>query len=212
MTGFAGNMNWSKEIWEPATSGADVIRNHVEALTSLLAGLDPKAVEQAGEVLDEACLRDNTIYCAGNGGSAATASHIATDLFWGRRLQGEARPRAVSLVSNTPLVTALGNDVGYDRVFTEQLNGVFKKGDVLVGVSASGNSQNVLLAADFANSEGGTSVGLVGFDGGELADRCHVTIHIPTPKGAYELVEDVHHAVCHMLANYLKYKASNRSP
>ena len=201
----------STSIWETAISGADLLQKHVEALNGLLSKLDLGTVEQVSDILYGACLSGNMIYCAGNGGSAATASHLATDLYWGRRLEGESRPKAVSLVSNTPLLTALGNDVGYDGVFVEQLKGLFEEGDVLVGVSASGNSENVLRAVDFANARGGTSVGLVGFDGGKLAGICKASIHVATPVGAYELVEDVHHAVCHMLANCLKFKATERS-
>ena len=204
-------MQSQSQIWEPPKSPADLLLKHVTALQSLLASLDLQAVERVAQVLDDACLRGNTVYCAGNGGSAATASHIATDLFWGRRLQGETRPRAISLVSNTPLMTALGNDVGYEGVFVEQLNGFFKEGDVLVAISTSGNSENVLRAVDFANAQGGTSIGLVGFDGGRLIEWAQACIHVATPKGAYELVEDVHHAVCHMLANCLKFKASERA-
>jgi D-sedoheptulose 7-phosphate isomerase len=117
----------------------------------------------------------------------------------------------MSLVANTPIMTALANDVGYSDVFVEQLKGLFRSGDVVIAISASGNSENVLRAVDFANNHGGSSIGLVGFDGGKLKDACHLSIHIPSPLGAYELVEDVHHAVCHMLANYLKYQAAQRA-
>jgi D-sedoheptulose 7-phosphate isomerase len=117
----------------------------------------------------------------------------------------------VSLVANVPLISALANDIGYAEVFVEQLRGLFKEGDLVVAVSASGNSENVLRAARYANDHGGTSIGLVGFDGGKLRDCCHICVHVPTPVGAYELVEDIHHIVCHMLANYVKYKAAHPS-
>lgn len=192
-------------------SGLDVLSAHVSSLQESLSALDLVTLQQAGELIDENCLRGHTVFCLGNGGSAATASHIATDLFWGRRMSGEPRPRAVSLVSNVPLMTALANDVNYDEVFVEQLRGQFREGDMIVAVSASGNSPNVVKAAEFAKEFGGTSVGLVGFDGGALKDRCNVSVHVATPPGAYELVEDVHHAVCHMLAGYLKHKAQLRA-
>ncbi len=165
----------------------------------------------AGEILDDAQRGGGTVYCLGNGGSAATASHLATDLAWGRRASGEARPRAVSLVANVPLISALANDVGYADVFLEQLRGLFREGDVVVAISASGNSENVLRAVRYANDHGGRSIGLTGFDGGKLKECCRVCVHVPAPGGAYELVEDIHHVVCHMLANYLKYKAAHRS-
>jgi D-sedoheptulose 7-phosphate isomerase len=117
----------------------------------------------------------------------------------------------VSLVANVPLMSALANDVGYADVFLEQLRGLFREGDVVVAISASGNSENVLRAARYANDHGGTSIGLTGFDGGKLKECCRVCVHVPTPGGVYELVEDIHHVVCHMLANYVKYKAAHRS-
>ena len=176
-----------------------------------MSTLDLKAVETVGELLDQKCRQGHTVYCTGNGGSAATAAHVAADFSWGRRMGDEMRPRAISLVVNAPIVTALANDVGYANIFVEQLKGLFREGDVVIAISASGNSENVLRAAQFANDHGGTSVGLVGFDGGKLKDECDFCIHVPTPIGAYEIVEDVHHAICHMLANYLKYKAFGRA-
>ena len=196
--------------WQDAKSGHDLLYGHVESLKAHLSALDLVALETMAELIDERCLRGNTIFCAGNGGSAATAAHIATDLFFGRRMMGEKRPGAISLVANVPLMTAISNDVGYDDVFVEQLNGQFKEGDIVIGISASGNSENVLRALDYAKKQGGSAVGLVGFDGGSLINRCDVCVHVPTTAGAYELVEDVHHAICHMLAGYLKFKANQR--
>ena len=198
-------------LWQDAESGYDVLSSHAEALRSLFSELDLTAVERVGDLLDQACQKGNTVYCVGNGGSAATALHIAADLSWGRRMGNEKRPKAISLVANSPIITALANDVGYGEVFVEQLKGLFTQGDVVVAISASGNSENVLRAAEFANSRGGTSVGLVGFDGGKLKELSTHCIHVPTRPGAYELVEDVHHAVCHMLASYLKYRATRRT-
>ena len=198
------------QLWQDAKSGSDVLSSHVESLKALMSALDLESLERVGQLLDRKSRQGSTIFSAGNGGSAATASHIAADLSWGRRMGDQRRPRAMSLVSNMPIMTALANDVGYADVFAEQLKGLFRDGDVVVAISASGNSENVLKAAQFANDHGGTSVGLVGFDGGKLKDICQLCIHVPTPRGAYELVEDVHHAVCHMLANYLKFAAAHR--
>lgn len=198
-------------LWQDAKSGHDLLSSHVESLKELMSSLDVGAVQQVAELLDQKCLQGQTMYCAGNGGSAATASHISADISWGRRMGDEQRPRALSLVANSPIVTALANDVGYSEVFVEQLKGLFRDGDVVIAISASGNSENVLRAVDYVNSHGGSSVGLVGFDGGKLKEICHLCIHVPTPIGAYELVEDVHHSVCHMLANYLKYEAAQRA-
>jgi D-sedoheptulose 7-phosphate isomerase len=193
-----------------ATAARDLLVSHAESAKRLLSSLDFNAVERAGEVLVEAHRDGRTVHCLGNGGSAATASHLATDLAWGRRTGDEARPRAVSLAANVPLMSALANDVGYADVFVEQLRGLFREGDIVVAISASGNSENVLRAARYASDQGGTAIGLIGFDGGKLRECCRICVHVPTPVGAYELVEDIHHIVCHMLANYVKYKAAHR--
>ncbi len=200
-----------EQRWPEAKSGYELLSSHVKALQGLLAELDLEAMERVGDLLDHTCRQGRTVYCVGNGGSAATALHIAADLSWGRRMGDEKRPKAVSLVANAPIVTALANDVGYANIFVEQLKGIFTDGDVVVAISASGNSENVLRAVRFANDHGGASVGLTGFDGGQLKDACRLCVHVPTPAGTYELVEDVHHAVCHMLANYLKFQAAQRS-
>ena len=204
-------MSLESQSWKNANSAREVLSSHSAALQSLISALDLEAVERVGELLDQVRLQGNTVYCAGNGGSAATASHLTADLSWGRQNKNQDRPRAISLVANSPLMTALANDLGYDDVFVEQLRSAFRPGDVLVAISASGNSENVVRAVKYANSHVGSTVGLVGFDGGQLKSDSQLCVHVRTPVGAYELVEDVHHAVCHMLANYLKYKAANRS-
>lgn len=202
--------NTNNNLSDNVKSGKDLLRRYVESLKACISLVDLILLEQIADVIDQSCSQGNTIFCAGNGGSAATAAHLSTDLFFGRRLLGEARPRTISLVSNSPLMTALANDVGYENVFLEQLNGLFKKDDILIVISASGNSENVIRAVEFAKQQGGRTVGLVGFDGGALKDRCDFCIHVPTEIGMYEVVEDVHHAICHMLAQYIKFKAKRR--
>ncbi len=198
-------------LWQDATSASDLLSSHVDSLARLMSGLDLTAIEQAGELLDQASQNGSTIYTAGNGGSAATALHIAADLSWGRRMGDQNRPKAISLAANSPIMTALANDVSFDDVFTEQMISLFRRGDLLIVISASGNSENVLRAAEFAKTHGGSTVAMSGFDGGKLNGACDVNIHVPTPSRAYELVEDVHHSVCHMLANYLKFQAAARA-
>ena len=198
-------------LWQDATSASDLLSSHVDSLARLMSGLDLTAIEQAGELLDQASQNGSTIYTAGNGGSAATALHIAADLSWGRRMGDQNRPKAISLAANSPIMTALANDVSFDDVFTEQMISLFRRGDLLIVISASGNSENVLRAAEFAKTHGGSTIAMSGFDGGKLNGACDVNIHVPTPSRAYELVEDVHHSVCHMLANYLKFQAAARA-
>jgi D-sedoheptulose 7-phosphate isomerase len=100
-------------------------------------------------------------------------------------------------------MTVIGNDNSYEQVFVQQMQDDFTAGDVLIAISASGNSMNLVKAAEYANELGGTSVGLVGFDVGKLKDACSLTLFTPNPKGDYGLIEDLHMSICHMLVSYL---------
>lgn len=142
------------------------------------------------------CLdKEKFIYVIGNGGSASTASHFACDL----TTHGY---RAISLTDNNAVITRIGNDFGYDNIFIEQLKLYFKAGDVLVAISASGNSPNLLRAVEYANTLG-TTVAIVGFDGGRLANMCNIVVHTRTNNGDYEGAEDRHLEVCHAVAKRL---------
>jgi D-sedoheptulose 7-phosphate isomerase len=161
------------------------------------------------EVLDAARERGSTIFLIGNGGSAATASHMANDIGLDvLKKSGDARAfRVLSLTDSVPMLTAIANDEGYENVFLRQLRILYRPGDVLVAISASGNSPNVVAAAEWVRKEGGAVLGLTGFDGGRLRGLCDVAIHVETPKGAYGPVEDVHMIMDHLVAGYLSSRA-----
>jgi len=146
---------------------------------------------------------DKTIYFAGNGGSAATASHFAQDMGEVGRKIKERGFRTVSLNDNVSAVTAISNDYGYEQVFLLQIENNFDAGDVLVVISASGNSPNVVKAVELARQKGGVTVGLVGFDGGRLAQICDHVVHVKSNKGEYGPVEDIHLVLNHMIVAYL---------
>jgi D-sedoheptulose 7-phosphate isomerase len=148
--------------------------------------------------------RDGTIIVCGNGGSAATASHFACDLAKWTHARGRRRVRAMALTDNVPVMTAWANDVSYNDVFVEQLMSHYRPGDLLVAISGSGNSENVLRAVAWANSQGAPTVGLTGFDGGTLARIVTHSLH--TQNYSMPQVEDVHMAVCHGLAVNLGVK------
>lgn len=180
--------------------------NYGQYLARVLSGLDFKKIHDVVECLFVARQRKSTIYFVGNGGSAATASHFAQDLGEvGRKTKGELF-RTLSLTDNVSFITAMGNDYGYESIFTGQMNNLFEKGDILVAISASGNSPNVIEAVRLAKKLGGITVGLVGFDGGQLADLCDHVIHVKTEKGEYGPVEDVHLMIDHMITSYIIQK------
>ena len=144
----------------------------------------------------------NTLFIAGNGGSAATASHMQADFTFFVRYFSKFRPRVISLTDNIPIITAVGNDTSFDDIFVEQMRGIFKPGDVLLSISASGNSKNVIKATEFANEIGGKTLCFVGFHGGKLKDICNVALFTPNEKGDYGPIEDIHMILDHMIVNF----------
>lgn len=176
-------------------------------LTDYMAGLRhllaTTAVDCAGSIEDmrrklaTARTGGARIFICGNGGSAATASHFALDLV--KNAEGF---KAIALSDSTPMLTALANDIGYTATFAAQLESLATGGDVLLAISASGNSRNILAALRAARPRGLWNIGLLGFDGGEAKELCDVSVVVPCND--YALVEDVHMAICHMLTTHFK--------
>lgn len=179
------------------------LKRYSQHLKELLSRLDYDAIDELVNCFLRARDRDLTIFFVGNGGSAATASHFAQDLGEIGRKSGTKAFRTLCLSDSAPFITAVGNDYGYDKIFANQLSNLFKKNDVLVAISASGNSPNVLEAVRLAKKLKGTVVGLVGFDGGKLAGMCDHLIRIGTQKGEYGPVEDMHLVLNHMVTSCL---------
>ena len=178
-------------------------REYLAELAAILAHIDPAAVETATRVLVDAYDSDATIFVIGNGGSASTASHFALDLAKNPVHTLDQRPpRCVSLTDNVAALTAWANDTSYDRVFEAQLMSIWRRGDVLVAISASGNSPNVVRAVRWANEHGGTTVGLLGRGGGECASLCHAPVVMPHMD--YGHVETAHLALCHYWVDVFK--------
>lgn len=198
-------MNNLDEIFSESQSGADYGRRYAAYLSELLRSLDVEAIEKMMDIFQKARADGKTIFFAGNGGSAATCSHFAEDLAYGTWREGTKPFRVLGLADNAAYITALGNDEGYENVFVGQLRNLFEKGDVLVAISASGNSPNVVKAVEYANNMGGTTIGMVGFDGGKLKGICHHCCHVKTAKGAYGPVEDIHLVLDHITSTYLMY-------
>lgn len=172
-------------------------------VTEVLDNLDLDAIDEAVAVLFDAWRRNALVAIAGNGGSAATASHMANDLVKAARVPDGAVFRAVSLADNVSALTAHANDHGYDTVFAAQMDSLFQTDDVLVAISASGNSPNVLAAVERARAIGGRTISLVGFDGGELGRNSDIVLHAPTEAGEYGPVEDIHLVLNHMITGCL---------
>ena len=175
---------------------------YLEYLTSVLKRIDTAEIARFIQALLDARKRGATIFFVGNGGSAATASHFANDIAIGTNDNDEPF-RALSLTDNVAVLTALGNDFGYDEIFVRQLQVLGKKGDVLVGISASGNSPNVIKAFEYANLVSITTFALTAFDGGRMRTVADDGIHVPTELKEYGPAEDVHMVLDHLVGAYL---------
>ncbi len=176
---------------------------YLRTLEMLLRQVDVDAIERIFQRLRDARDRGAMIYVAGNGGSASTASHWVNDLGKATKRSGHMPMRVISLSDNVSWLTALANDEGYERVFTGQLENFARHGDVLVAISASGNSVNLVRAVELARTRGVVTIGFLGFDGGVLKDKVDECLWLPTEKGAYGLVEDGHAVLCHLLTTCL---------
>ena len=177
-------------------------KSYLEYLKEIFDKLDLLEIKSFVEVLLDARNTGATIFFMGNGGSAATASHFANDLAFGTN-DYEKPFKVMSITDNVPVLTALGNDYGYDEIFIRQLKVYGRKGDVLVGISASGNSENLIKAFKYAATSEIKTVALTAFDGGIMREIADQGVHIPTGKGEYGPAEDLHMILDHLVANYL---------
>ena len=173
------------------------LRDYWNEVADVAAKIELESLEQAALMLLACQARGRVVFVVGNGGSAATASHFACDLAKGTRRDGPPTFHVVSLTDNVPLLTAWANDNGYDRVFAEQLQTLAHPGDVLVVISASGNSPNVIAAVETARTRGMGVVGLTGRSGGCLAKLVDVVVYVPSDR--IEVVEDAHLVAAHSL-------------
>lgn len=181
-------------------------QGYIRALTAALESLDLGTITKIIDVLWDAYQRDRQIFVFGNGGSAASASHIVTDLTkgtLGHKGDAPARPvRAISLTDNLALLSAWANDAGYDSVFLGQLRPYLRPHDVVIGISASGRSENVLRAIRYAREVGATTIAFTGFGGGALAPL--VDLGIVVDSNHYGIVEDVHMQIGHLICYYFR--------
>lgn len=167
--------------------------------------LDLDALARVARVVEGAQRSGRFVWVCGNGGSAASAAHVGCDFGKTASRKGAKPLKCVSLSDNTAFMTAIGNDLSFDETFSRQLENVVAAGDVVILITGSGNSANLLRAAAVARARGAKVVGLLGFDGGKLKSRCDE--HLLIPSDQYGVIEDMHMAVAHIITFYLKQKA-----
>mgnify|MGYP001193226237 CR=1 FL=1 len=198
------NRSQSKSTSHAAGARA-AIDAHLARLRACLGAVDTARVNAIAERLRDVAAAGGLIFTAGNGGSAATASHMALDFgksTFGRPPRVEAlRVRALSLADPSPVLTAWANDEGYEGVFAEQVTALARRGDAIVLLSVSGNSPNVVAAARAARSAGAAVIALTGHPGGGVRGLADLAVVVPSDD--YRVVEDVHLAISHMLTGYL---------
>lgn len=199
-------MNNLEKIYEDNPDPKGYCSGYISYLYDLLDNISIEDVEKIIYLFLKAKEQGKKIFFVGNGGSAATSSHFTEDLSMGTYSEGQKPFKAISLTDNVAYITALGNDEGYEKSFLGQLRTLFDPGDIVLGISASGNSPNVLEALNYANENNGTTIGFVGFDGGKMKNICDYVVHIDTRKGEYGSVEDIHLVLVHLICTYLKYK------
>ncbi len=172
-------------------------------LLNLIDSIDIDILEKIVARFIQAHKEGKTVYVCGNGGSAATSSHWQVDFGFFVRYFSKKRMKFRSLTDQVPMITAIGNDHSYEDIFVDQMIDNFESGDVLVAISASGNSMNVVKAAEYANKMGGTSIGLVGFKGGKLKEVSQICLFTPNPEKQYGPIEDLHMILDHIMVSYL---------
>jgi D-sedoheptulose 7-phosphate isomerase len=178
------------------------VRDYIQALEETLRQLPEAKIGEVIGILHAARLERRQIFVMGNGGSASTASHLACDLGKNTRQSGWPNFRVIGLSDNMAIFSALANDEGYDSVFVQQLENLLQPGDIVIAISASGNSPNVLQAVEYANQAGARTIGLTGFDGGKLGGMVEINLHVPS--GCIEQVEDIHLVLEHMITRALR--------
>lgn len=177
------------------------IENYFERLSNTINALDTEEITAAVEMIKEAYEREANIYVFGNGGSAATASHFVCDFNKGISETHDKKFNLICLSDNTPIVTAIANDISYDDVFYFQLKNKLKKDDLIIAISGSGNSKNVIKAVEYAREIGTKVVGITGYSGGKLRELADYHMHVAIDD--MQITEDIHMSFDHMMYRVL---------
>ena len=171
--------------------------------------IETKQIERAAAVLHQTMVADRAIFACGNGGSAAISNHLLCDFSKGVQTGTSLRPRVISLSSHVELITAIGNDISFDDIFSYQLRTAARPGDVLFSISSSGDSANIVRSVEWAQKNDVRTIALTGFTGGRSAALSEINIHVPSEN--YGIVEDLHQSIMHILAQFVRMQAMPES-
>lgn len=179
----------------------DRVNGYLDAVTELLAQVSREDIHKVADLVVDAYKSGKQVFLMGNGGSAATASHVACDLQKGINCAGDKKFKVMSVTDNIPLIMAWANDYDYSDIFAEQIATFVQPGDLVIGISGSGNSPNVIKGIELANEKGAVTVGLCGFKGGKLAQTAHHSVVVASDNMQY--IEDIHMILGHLIFRYL---------
>lgn len=186
---------------------SDRVSVYLDETETIVRSISRADVRSVVERLLQAWRENRTTYIIGNGGSASTASHMMNDLNKMTTVKGARRFRAIALTDNVPYITAIGNDIDYAEIFSEQLRNVMQPGDILVAISGSGNSENIIRGAMFAQEAGGFVIGLCGQPGSRLCECADLAVTIPSKNICQQ--EDAHLILNHTIALALRDLITN---
>jgi D-sedoheptulose 7-phosphate isomerase len=178
------------------------IKKYLQLLEKKLSALNIQQINQIVTVIKSAYDNGNTIFTMGNGGSGTTASHIVCDLNKGVSANLTRKFKVMCLNDNVPSISAIANDISYDAIFKEQLGNFLRPGDVVIGISVSGNSKNIIRAIEYANRNGAVTIGFCGFDGGKLKKTAKYSIYIKVND--MKVAEDIHSIISHIMMKMLR--------
>ena len=201
-------MNNVDRLCKNSQDASTFARGYFSYLKQVLDSIALESIDKLVEEFENARAIGNTIFIVGNGGSATTATSMGNDIgFDIIKKSGTDKPfRVLALTDNTSVITAIANDVGYEEVFLNQLKIHYRHGDKLLAISASGNSPNVVAAAEWVKEQGGRVISFVGFTGGKLKEMSNLVVHVKSEAGEYGPVEDAHLVLNHILAHWFQFK------
>jgi len=199
-------MNAIEKLYTESTTAEAYSAGYLDHMATLTKTISTAGLTTLIQWMDEAARDDKTIFVVGNGGSGAVASHWVNDLGPNSVVDGKPGFRVMSLTDNGGLLTALGNDASFEEVFEIQLKSFMRPGDLVIALSVSGNSPNILRAIEYANANGARTFGCAGMDGGQLAQISNQSIVVPSSKDDYGPAEDAFSIIMHVSTTYLTMK------
>ncbi|MFP6584882.1 MAG: SIS domain-containing protein [Candidatus Hydrogenedentota bacterium] len=196
-------MNKLREMYDSASSSQNYADQYVARMAEVLLALDTKTVAEITAIIEKTAADDKTVFFAGNGGSAAVGTHWVNDLSANTVVDDQPGFRCISLTDNASSLTALANDASFEKVFTIQLKANMRPGDVVIFMSVSGNSPNIVDAVEYANANGAITIGCTGFEGGKVKELVHHSVHMPSTKDEYGPIEDMFSVIMHIAQSYI---------